>query len=167
MEVWEVTGVEAIDDARASMPFWVIVYHVPESVMPGGHLDCFVPKEAVDNRAVEYGLTDLDQVLRIIIWEPVLRHYQQRAGLAPPTPALSDAAAARAAFDAQVAAVTDTYATVTVAGASRTAGAGRTGARRTADALQPIRDATVLDPILLAARRLDFDRQRLARREGR
>ncbi len=157
MDEWVVTGVEEATDASGTVGFWVIVYQVPETVHPDGVIRYYVHKGAIEGRAAEYGLTDVDDVLEIVTYEPLLGARQAAGELPPLIPAAMDAASARAAVAEQIETCKRQYGQVSITGKSRKALAAK------ADPLQTIRDRARIDPVRTAAMRLEMDRTRLAR----
>ncbi|MGW4639542.1 hypothetical protein ACWEN6_13490 [Sphaerisporangium sp. NPDC004334] len=154
---WVVTGVEETTDATGRIPLWMIVYQVPPEASPDGELRYVVPREVIDFRAAEYGLTTVEEVLDLLVWEPLLGIAQAAGDLDMPAAPLLDPAAARAQIAGQIEACKDRHGTVRV---GATAGAAR--AAKAADPLHAIRQATRIDPIRVAALRVELDRARAA-----
>ncbi|TMR97525.1 hypothetical protein [Nonomuraea basaltis] len=155
---WTVTGVEETTGDDGRTPYWVIVYEVPVEVAPDGQWRYYVPKEAVEYRAAEYGLTDVDEVLDVLVHEPLLIELQSAGVLPPLTPSLTDAAAARELVRQQIAACRERHGAV--------AAQRKHSNARAVDPLQAIRDACRIDPIRTAELRMEIDRHRMAQARG-
>ncbi|WP_336214372.1 hypothetical protein [Nonomuraea sp. LPB2021202275-12-8] len=152
---WTVVAVEEASADDGAVPYWAIVYQVPEDVSPTGEWRYYLPKAAVAYRAAEFGM-DLEEALQLIVHEPLLIGLHEAGTLQPLAPALVDAVTARSQALEQIDACRAEH------GAVVTAPPGARSARAAADPLQAIREQTRLDPIAAAAIRMEIDRRRLA-----
>ncbi|GGO63221.1 hypothetical protein [Nonomuraea cavernae] len=153
VEQWRITEVREVISPGEDA--WLITYE-PVDGDPDAGFVSYVPKEAVEVRAAEYGLTSADEALDVILHAPLLAHAHAAGELDMPSPALVDVATARAQVAEQLATCKAKYGVVTTAAA----GTGR--AATTADPLQVIRDRTRIDPVRSATIRMEMDRYRLA-----
>ncbi|MEV4806752.1 hypothetical protein AB0K18_42730 [Nonomuraea sp. NPDC049421] len=151
---WTVVAVEETTADDGAVPYWVIVYQVPEDVSPTGEWRYYLPKAAVAYRAAEFGM-DLEEALQLIVHEPLLIGMHERGELQPLAPALVDAVTARRQALEQISACRAEHVAVVTAASAR-------GRARAGDPLQVIRDQTRVDPIAAAAIRLEIDRRRLS-----
>ncbi|MFF0770988.1 hypothetical protein ACFYUK_19035 [Nonomuraea wenchangensis] len=135
---------------------WLITYE-PVGGEPNTGFVAYLPKEAVEVRAAEYGLATVDEALDVILHAPLLASAHAAGELDMPSPALLDVEAARAQVVEQLAVCKAKYGVVTTAAA----GAGR-AAKAAVDPLQVIRDQTRIDPVRSATIRMEMDRYRLA-----
>ncbi|MFI7126986.1 hypothetical protein ACIBQ1_14930 [Nonomuraea sp. NPDC050153] len=152
MQQWTIVDVEETTGDDGRTPYWVIVYEVPEEVSPDGRWRYYVLKESVEYRAAEFGLTDIDDVLDVLVHESLLIELQSIGVLPMVTPSSMDAATAHEVVRGQIAHCRERHATVVTVQGS---GAARA---RVADPLQTIRDACRIDLIRTAELRLEIDR---------
>lgn len=157
---WVVTGLEETTDDKGR-PGWLIVYQVPEEVSPDREFRLAVSPLLVETRAAEYGLSTVDEVLDVLVYEPLLGMAQAAGDLPMIVPALLSPDEARAQILGQIETLRNKHGRVTVPQAQAETKA-RTAA---ADPLKPIRDSTRIDPIRMAALRVRIARYRAA--EGR
>lgn len=151
---WRITEVREVNSPDENA--WLITYE-PVDGGPGAAFVSYVPKEAVEVRAAEYGLASVDEALEVILHAPLLAPAHAAGELDMPAPALVDVDTARAQVKEQLAVCKEKYGTVTV---TAEAGTARRAAK-TADPLQVIRDQTRIDPVRAATIRLQMDRYRL------
>lgn len=154
VQQWRITEVREVSSPGEDA--WLITYE-PVDGDPGAAFVSYVPKEAVEVRAAEYGLTSVEEALDVILHAPLLAPAHAAGKLEMPSPALLDVEAARAQVVEQLATCKARYGVVTTAAA----GAGRS-AKAAADPLQVIRDQTRIDPVRSATIRMEMDRYRLA-----
>ncbi|MGN9844864.1 hypothetical protein ACTMTI_42725 [Nonomuraea sp. H19] len=74
---------------------WLITYE-PVDGDPGAAFVSYVPKEAIEVRAAEYGLATVDEALDVILHAPLLAPAHAAGELDMPAPALVDVETARA-----------------------------------------------------------------------
>ncbi|WP_433426370.1 hypothetical protein ACQP1V_42770 (plasmid) [Microtetraspora malaysiensis] len=161
VQEWVVTSVEDTCDVSGRVPLWVITYQVPEDVMPGGRLVKYVPKIAIENRAVVYGLSSVDEALDVLLYESALSVHQADAAMG--SPMLMDAVSARDMIREQIDTCREQWVNVSIA--QEGTGSGRKARTLVAsDVCQKIRDAVRIDPVVVAAARLEMSRELL--REG-
>ncbi|MEV0149675.1 MULTISPECIES: hypothetical protein [unclassified Nonomuraea] len=153
VQQWRITEVREVSSPGEDA--WLITYE-PVDGDPGAAFVSYVPKEAVEVRAAEYGLTSVDEALDVILHAPLLAPAHAAGELVMPSPALVDVETARAQAAEQLATCRAKYGVVTTA----VAGAGR--AAKAADPLKVIREQIRIDPVRAATIRMEMDRYRLA-----
>lgn len=156
VQQWRITQVREVSSPGEDA--WLITYE-PVDGDPSSGFASYVPKEAIEVRAAEYGLATVDEALDVILHAALLAPAHAAGELDMPAPGLLDVEAARAQVTEQLAICKERYGTITAAAA----GAAR--AAKAADPLQVIRDQTRIDPIKTAAIRMEIDRFRLSNRE--
>ncbi|MEV0617558.1 hypothetical protein AB0I81_29850 [Nonomuraea sp. NPDC050404] len=154
VEQWQITEVREVSSPGEDA--WLITYK-PVFGDPGATFVSYVPKEAVEVRAAEYGLATVDEALDVILHAPLLAPAHAAGELDMPSPALLDVETARAQVNEQLDVCKAKYGVVTTAAA----GTGRV-AKAQADPLQVIRDQTRIDPVKAATIRMEMDRYRLS-----
>ncbi|MFI7705522.1 hypothetical protein [Nonomuraea sp. NPDC049480] len=157
VEQWRIT--EVCEVSGPDEDAWLITYE-PVDGDAGARFVSYVPKEAIEVRAAEYGLASVDEALEVILYAPLLAPAHAAGELDMPVPALVDVETARAQVTEQLATCKEKYGRVVTATAA--AGAGRAAKTKAADPLQVIRDQTRIDPIRTATIRMEMDRYRLA-----
>ncbi|QFY09650.1 hypothetical protein GBF35_26010 [Nonomuraea phyllanthi] len=153
VQQWRITEVREVVNPDENA--WLITYE-PVDGDPGAGFVSYVPKEAIEVRAAEYGLATVDEALDVILHSPLLAPAHAAGELNMPTPALVDVETARAQVVEQLAICKAKCGVVTTAAETRRAAKGA------ADPLQVIRDQTRIDPIKSATIRMEMDRYRLA-----
>ncbi|WP_433235552.1 hypothetical protein ACQPYK_25540 [Streptosporangium sp. CA-135522] len=161
MQEWTVIGLEETTDGTGRIPMWVIVYEVPEEVSADRRHRYIVPHDLLEIRAAEYGLSTVDDVLDVIVHEPMLGAAQAAGDLPMLIPGTVDAGTAHAQVTEQIAACRQRHGRVIMPDARQSAAR----AKPPAHPLQKIRDSTRIDPIRTASIRLEIDRHRLSNRE--
>lgn len=150
-------GLEETTDGTGRIPLWVIVYEVPEEMSADRRHRYIVPHDLLEIRAAEYGLSSVDDVLDVIVHEPMLGAAQAAGDLPMLIPGAVDAGTAHAQVTEQIAACRKKHGRVAIDARQSTA-----RAEMPAHPLQKIRDSTRIDPIRTASIRLEIDRHRLA-----
>lgn len=149
---WRVTEVREVSSPGEEA--WLITYQPPDGAPV---LVSYVPKDAIEMRAAEFGLASFDEALEVLLYAPLLASAQASGELDMLTPSLVDVDSARKQVVEQLATCKKKYGVVTTAAA-----AGTARAAKAVDPLQVIRDQTRIDPIKTAAIRMGIDRFRLS-----
>ncbi|MEV4749084.1 hypothetical protein AB0K21_22120 [Streptosporangium sp. NPDC049248] len=161
VQEWAVIGVEETTDGTGRIPLWVIVYEVPEEVSADRRQRYIVPHDLLEIRAAEYGLSSVDDVLDVIVHEPMLGAAQAAGDLPMLIPGAVDAGTAHAQVTEQIAACRKKHGRVAMPDVRQRTARAETPAHP----LQKIRDSTRIDPIRTASIRLEIDRHRLAQEQ--
>ncbi|MFI6909644.1 hypothetical protein ACIBKY_50875 [Nonomuraea sp. NPDC050394] len=145
-----------IDRVEEGPTTWLVHYE-PES---GGATPfaASIPKEAFEHRMAEHGLQTLDEAIDALLYAPLLS-WMAAAGDADGQVLLEgEAGQARERLLGQIAACKERYGElVTTAAAAR--------GRRAVDPLAAIRKSTRIDPVRVAALRMEIDRFLVAQDE--
>ncbi|GAA5046611.1 hypothetical protein HNP84_009758 [Thermocatellispora tengchongensis] len=146
---WQVTQVIETGDTSGRIEAWEITISRPAD---GESVSLWLPKMAIENTAVAYGLTSADEAIDVILHQTMLPIY------APddqePNPWQVAGEQARATVLERVERCKRDHATVTTAVPK-----GRTSAaRKAADVLAPLRSHVRIDSVKCAAARLEQQR---------
>ncbi|MEU7891685.1 hypothetical protein AB0B45_02345 [Nonomuraea sp. NPDC049152] len=154
---WQVTDVRDSADRSGRIEAWQMTL---TNQTDGVSMTVWLPKMAIENTAVAYGLTSAEEVLDVILHQSVLPIYEPDVGEREPGPWGVTGEEARAAVLEQVERCKRDHAVVAAAvPKARTA-----AARAAADVLAPLRSHTQIDPVKAATARLQY--QRAAMRAG-
>ncbi|MER6171369.1 hypothetical protein [Streptosporangium sp. NPDC001681] len=142
---WQVTDVIETTDNSGKIPAWeVTLTRLADEVS----LVMFLPKMAIENAAVTYGLTSADEAIDVIMHQAVLSIYEPDTTEANPWQVSAEQAHAQVAE--QVKRCKREHAAVKVAAPAR-----RAAARSAPDVLAPLRGHVRIDPVRCAALRLE------------
>ncbi|MGI5292641.1 hypothetical protein ACQEVF_58870 [Nonomuraea polychroma] len=146
---WQVTRIIESSDTSGQIEAWEITIIRPadeESV------SLWLPKMAIENTAVAYGLTSTDEAIDVILHYTLLPIYDPHDQEPDPWPVTGEQA--RAAALKRLERCKRDHATVATAVPE-----GRTAAARAAaDVLAPLRSHVRIDPVTVAAARLEHQR---------
>ncbi|WP_424533624.1 hypothetical protein ACOZ38_25145 [Sphaerisporangium viridialbum] len=146
---WQVTEVIETTDRSGKVEAWQVTL---TRASDDTSLVLFLPKTAIEDAAVTYGLSTTDEAIDVILHQTVLSIYEPEQEQANPWQASGEQA--RAAVVDRVERCKREYATV-----ETDAPRGRTAAARAAgDALAPLRGHVRVDPVRIATSRLEFQR---------
>ncbi|MFC7641430.1 hypothetical protein ACFQX6_10915 [Streptosporangium lutulentum] len=114
VQQWRITQVREVSSPGEDA--WLITYE-PVDGDPSSGFASYVPKEAIEVRAAEYGLATVDEALDVILHAALLAPAHAAGELDMPAPGLLDVEAARAQVTEQLAICKERYGTITAAAA--------------------------------------------------
>jgi hypothetical protein len=147
---WQITQVcEVVNEHENA---WLIHYDPIDGDLRDAFV-AYVPKEAIEWRAAEFGLTTVDEALEVQLYLPLLGPGQAAGDLDMLNPSAMPVEQARAHVAELLAACKERHGVI-----EHPAGNART---RRADPLQVIREGTRIDVVRTSAMRLEIDRAML------
>lgn len=145
---WHVTEVTDSTDDSGQIDAWEITIARPADEVS---VAVWLPKMAIEDTAVAHGLTSTDEAIDVILHQAVMPVYEP--GEAGPNPWRMSGEQARAQVLGRVERCKATHATVAAAVPK-----GRAAARSAVDVLAPLRAYVRIDPVKVAAARLEQQR---------